>query len=65
MLQHHPKYQYKYGVHDDHTKDIKEVHEQRDGHHTENEYKLLEADHKNYRNVKVIVDAQPAPHHHH
>ncbi|XP_069705134.1 cuticle protein 19-like [Periplaneta americana] len=40
----HPKYEFKYGVKDEHTHDIKEQHEKRDGHKVEGYYKLLEAD---------------------
>jgi hypothetical protein len=49
-------------VHDDHTKDVKEVNEHRDGHITESEYKMLEADHKNTRHVKIYIDSQPIHH---
>lgn len=40
----HPKYQYQYGVHDDHTHDIKKHTESRDGDKTEGEYSFKEAD---------------------
>ncbi|XP_023720180.1 cuticle protein 19 [Cryptotermes secundus] len=40
----HPKYEFKYGVKDTHTHDIKEQAEKRDGHKVEGYYKLLEAD---------------------
>ncbi|XP_069705062.1 cuticle protein 19-like [Periplaneta americana] len=41
---HHPKYDFKYGVKDSHTHDIKEQHETRDGDKVEGYYKLVEAD---------------------
>ncbi|PNF20646.1 hypothetical protein B7P43_G03035 [Cryptotermes secundus] len=40
----HPKYEFKYGVKDTHTHDIKEQAEKRDGHKVEGYYKLLEPD---------------------
>ncbi|GFG31393.1 hypothetical protein Cfor_09261 [Coptotermes formosanus] len=40
----HPKYEFKYGVKDPHTHDIKEQAEKRDGDKVEGYYKLLEAD---------------------
>ncbi|PSN33409.1 hypothetical protein C0J52_15266 [Blattella germanica] len=40
----HPKYEFKYGVHDSHTHDIKEQSEKRDGHKVEGYYKLVEPD---------------------
>ncbi|PSN33415.1 Cuticle protein 19 [Blattella germanica] len=40
----HPKYEFKYGVKDEHTHDIKEQHEKRDGHKVEGYYKLVEPD---------------------
>jgi hypothetical protein len=43
-LQAHPKYEFKYGVKDPHTKDFKEQAESRDGHKVQGYYKLLEAD---------------------
>jgi hypothetical protein len=43
-LQAHPKYEFKYGVKDPHTKDIKEQAETRDGDKVQGYYKLLEAD---------------------
>ncbi|PSN33406.1 hypothetical protein C0J52_15265 [Blattella germanica] len=42
--QHHPKYEFEYGVKDEHTHDIKEQHEKRDGHKVEGHYKLVEPD---------------------
>ncbi|KAF4518946.1 hypothetical protein B566_EDAN007732 [Ephemera danica] len=59
-----PKYEYKYGVNDGHTKDVKEASEHRVGHHTDSEYKVLEADHHNTRTVKLTIDSQPLVHHH-
>ena len=44
ILQAHPKYEFKYGVKDEHTHDIKEQAEKRDGDKVEGYYKLLEAD---------------------
>ncbi|XP_069705434.1 cuticle protein 7-like [Periplaneta americana] len=41
---HHPKYDFKYGVKDTHTHDIKEQHETRDGDKVEGYYKLVEPD---------------------
>ena len=38
------KYEFKYGVSDDHTHDIKEHHEKRDGDKVEGYYKLVEPD---------------------
>jgi len=43
-IQAHPKYDFKYGVRDEHTHDIKEQAEKRDGDRVEGYYKLLEAD---------------------
>ncbi|PSN37967.1 hypothetical protein C0J52_10418 [Blattella germanica] len=40
----HPKYEFKYGVHDSHTHDIKEQSEKRDGDHVVGHYSLLEPD---------------------
>ncbi|KAJ4439004.1 hypothetical protein ANN_14959 [Periplaneta americana] len=40
----HPKYEFKYGVKDSHTHDIKEQHETRDGDKVEGYYKLVEPD---------------------
>ncbi|KAJ9583206.1 hypothetical protein L9F63_022453 [Diploptera punctata] len=40
----HPKYEFKYGVKDEHTHDIKEQAEKRDGHKVEGYYKLVEPD---------------------
>ncbi|PSN37964.1 hypothetical protein C0J52_10417 [Blattella germanica] len=40
----HPKYEFKYGVKDTHTHDIKEQAEKRDGHKVEGHYMLHEAD---------------------
>ncbi|PSN37965.1 hypothetical protein C0J52_10416 [Blattella germanica] len=40
----HPKYEFKYGVKDTHTHDIKEQAEKRDGHKVEGHYKVHEAD---------------------
>ncbi|KAJ9591090.1 hypothetical protein L9F63_002371, partial [Diploptera punctata] len=40
----HPKYEFKYGVHDGHTHDIKEQAEKRDGDKVEGYYKLVEPD---------------------
>ncbi|PSN50716.1 Cuticle protein 8 [Blattella germanica] len=40
----HPKYDFKYGVHDSHTHDIKEQHESRDGDKVTGYYKLVEPD---------------------
>ncbi|PSN33418.1 Cuticle protein 8 [Blattella germanica] len=40
----HPKYEFKYGVHDSHTHDIKEQAEKRDGDKVEGYYKLVEPD---------------------
>jgi hypothetical protein len=44
ILQTHPKYEFKYGVKDDHTHDIKEQAEKRDGDKVEGYYKLVEPD---------------------
>ncbi|XP_059477631.1 cuticle protein 19-like [Neocloeon triangulifer] len=51
---HHPKYNFQYGVHDDHTHDIKKHSEKRDGDHTEGEYSFKEAD-GTTRTVKYYV----------
>ncbi|KAJ4438785.1 hypothetical protein ANN_14736 [Periplaneta americana] len=40
----HPKYEFKYGVKDQHTHDIKEQAEKRDGHKVEGHYMLVEPD---------------------
>jgi len=40
----YPKYEFKYGVEDPHTKDKKERAEKRDGHTVEQEYKWEEKD---------------------
>ncbi|PSN33405.1 Cuticle protein 19 [Blattella germanica] len=40
----HPKYEFKYGVKDTHTHDIKEQSEKRDGHKVEGHYMLVEPD---------------------
>ncbi|KAJ4438780.1 hypothetical protein ANN_14731 [Periplaneta americana] len=40
----HPKYEFKYGVKDPHTHDIKEQAEKRDGHKVEGHYMLVEPD---------------------
>ncbi|KAK4879637.1 hypothetical protein RN001_007783 [Aquatica leii] len=61
----HPKYEFKYGVHDHHTKDQHSQHEVRDGDHVKGEYSLHEpdgtvrvvkysADHKSGFNAEVI-----------
>ena len=42
--QNHPKYEFKYGVKDPHTHDIKEQAEKRDGDKVEGYYKLVEPD---------------------
>lgn len=42
----YPKYEFKYGVEDKHTKDQKERSEKRDGHKVEQEYKWGEKDRK-------------------
>ncbi|XP_059476579.1 cuticle protein 19-like [Neocloeon triangulifer] len=60
----HPQYKFEYGVHDSHTKDIKQQSEHRDGGHTDSEYQVLEADGKNTRHVKITVDSQPIHGHH-
>ncbi|KAE8573780.1 cuticle protein 7 [Halyomorpha halys] len=39
-----PKYNFEYSVHDPHTGDIKSQKEQREGEHTQGEYKLVEPD---------------------
>jgi len=44
ILQTHPKYEFKYGVKDPHTHDIKEQAEKRDGDKVEGYYKLVEPD---------------------
>jgi hypothetical protein len=44
FLQAHPKYEFKYGVKDTHTHDIKEQAEKRDGDKVEGYYKLVEPD---------------------
>ena len=44
ILQAHPKYEFKYGVKDEHTHDIKEQAEKRDGDKVEGHYMLVEAD---------------------
>jgi hypothetical protein len=43
-LQAHPKYEFKYGVNDQHTGDIKEQSEQRDGDVVKGQYSLVEPD---------------------
>ncbi len=41
---HHPKYEFNYEVHDDHTGDIKSQQEHRDGDHVQGSYSLIDAD---------------------
>jgi hypothetical protein len=55
MLQALPKYEFKYGVNDTHTKDIKEQAEKRDGDKVEGYYKLVEPD-GNTRTVHYTSD---------
>ncbi|KAK3908045.1 Cuticle protein 19 [Frankliniella fusca] len=43
-LQSHPKYAFKYGVHDAHTGDVKSASEHRDGDVVKGEYSLLQPD---------------------
>jgi hypothetical protein len=43
-LQANPKYEFKYGVNDQHTGDIKEQAEKRDGDRVEGYYRLVEPD---------------------
>ncbi|KAE8747004.1 Cuticle Protein CPR RR-2 9 [Frankliniella occidentalis] len=40
----HPKYSYKYGVHDSHTGDVKSASEHRDGDVVKGEYSLVQPD---------------------
>jgi hypothetical protein len=54
-LQAHPKYEFKYGVNDTHTQDIKEQAEKRDGDKVEGYYKLVEPD-GNTRTVHYTSD---------
>lgn len=44
FLQDHPKYQFNYAVHDPHTGDVKQQHEERDGDKVKGSYTLKEAD---------------------
>lgn len=43
-MQAHPKYSFKYGVHDAHTGDVKSAHESRDGDVVKGSYSLVEPD---------------------
>ena len=43
-FQAHPKYAFKYGVHDSHTGDVKDQAEERDGDIVKGEYSLLQPD---------------------
>ncbi|XP_069705126.1 cuticle protein 8-like [Periplaneta americana] len=51
----HPKYEFKYGVKDEHTGDIKEQSEQRDGDVVKGQYSLVEPD-GTTRTVKYTSD---------
>ncbi|KAF5297635.1 hypothetical protein FQA39_LY11966 [Lamprigera yunnana] len=51
----HPKYEFKYGVSDPHTKDQHSQHEVRDGDKVQGEYSLHEAD-GTIRTVKYTAD---------
>ena len=51
----HPKYEFKYGVNDQHTGDIKEQSEQRDGDVVKGQYSLVEPD-GTTRTVKYTSD---------
>lgn len=43
-MQAYPKYQFNYAVHDPHTGDVKQQHEERDGDRVKGSYTLKEAD---------------------
>lgn len=69
----HPKYDFKYGVHDYHTGDIKSQHEERDGDVVKGSYSLVEPD-GSIRTVEYTADDhngfqavvhKTAPAHHH
>ena len=55
FTQAYPKYRFNYGVKDDHTGDIKEQTEERDGDTVKGEYSLVEAD-GTVRHVKYQAD---------
>ncbi|XP_069669385.1 cuticle protein 18.6-like [Periplaneta americana] len=59
----HPKYEFKYGVKDPHTHDIKEQHEKRDGHKVEGHYMLVEPD-GTIRTVHYTADKHTGFHAH-
>lgn len=54
-FQAHPKYSYKYGVHDEHTGDVKSAHETRDGDVVKGKYSLVEPD-GSVRTVEYTAD---------
>ncbi|CAG9761999.1 unnamed protein product [Ceutorhynchus assimilis] len=64
----HPKYEFKYGVDDPHTHDLKERAEKRDGHTVEQEYGWHEKD-REVKLKKLDEHAQQVKieiqHHHH
>lgn len=55
LFKSYPKYSFKYGVQDGHTKDIKNQEEERDGDVVKGQYSLLEAD-GTIRTVKYTAD---------
>ncbi|XP_069705139.1 cuticle protein 19-like [Periplaneta americana] len=59
----HPKYEFKYGVKDPHTHDIKEQAEKRDGHKVEGHYMLVEPD-GTIRTVHYTADKHTGFHAH-
>ncbi|XP_069669234.1 cuticle protein 8-like isoform X2 [Periplaneta americana] len=59
----HPKYEFKYGVKDPHTHDIKEQAEKRDGHKVESHYMLVEPD-GTIRTVQYTADKHTGFHAH-
>lgn len=60
---HYPKYEYKYGVKDPHTKDHKDAWEHGDGHHVKGGYNLDEAD-GTHRIVEYHSDGKSGSHYH-
>lgn len=74
FLQSHPKYEFKYGVTDLHTGDVKSQHESRDGGIVKGQYSLVEPD-GSVRTVdytadpvhgfNAVVSKTPSVHHHH
>ncbi len=69
----HPKYNFKYGVSDYHTGDVKSQHEERDGDVVKGQYSLVEPDGSirtvdytadKHNGFNAVVHRTPAVHHH-